>query len=627
MPIKQIVKKEIYRIGFLIETHGGNTMQVVAHNLASQFTNRQLNMTTDRKTKSAEKLSSGYRINRSADDAAGLQISEKMRWLIRGLNKASNNCQDAASFCQVADGAMNEMHDMVARMKELSVQAANGTNTKSDRTAIQAELNEICEEMQRISDGTEFNTIKVFGKERQCVVTNGVPGNSGVTQISEEVYSIVGNNYGLAEVIGSNNLSSSNKLNDVLNYSGSSWNTTGKEGVKYKGTDKSNSEMNSILQAIDSRLSVDYQTLITNSTTSPSFGTWQGNTFIYDNGTGKNVTLNFSQNMLYSGTINDYTIDGNTGTKVYTGRNYLSTYANHVGGSAVSGNSYGSVWIDFAGAGSAYKIEDLYDEGFNTTCATCSKYYSIKFTDNGSQTNADGVRYNYVDDRAYPRLEIDISDCTSGEDIVQHIMSAVKSCNQFENHYTQYAYNDANKTRLYIYDNRTYEINGGRSTFEPTYRREDGTMNFIEEKNVTNPTTGNVTTYTDKDLWIQAGVEKLQGIWLEKPWINNSILGINGISVLTGEDAQAALGICDKATEIISSERSKIGAYQNRFSHMISIDDNMSENTQAAESRIRDTDMAEEMVNYSKHNMLEQVGQSMLAQANQSNQGILSLLS
>lgn len=602
-------------------------MQVVAHNLASQFTNRQLNMTTDKKTKSAEKLSSGYRINRSADDAAGLQISEKMRRLIRGLNKASNNCQDAASFCQVADGAMNEMHDMVARMKELSVQAANGTNTESDRTAIQAELNEICEEMQRISDGTEFNTIKVFGKERQSVVTNGVPGNSGVTQISEEVYSIVGNNYGLAEVIGSNNLSSSNKLNEVLNYSGSGWNTTGKEGIKYNGTDKSNSEMNSILQAIDSRLSVDYQTLITNSTTSPSFGTWQGNTFIYDNGTGKNVTLNFSQNMLYSGTIYDYTIDGNTGTKAYTGRNYLSTYANHVGGSAVSGNSYGSVWIDFAGAGSDYQIADLYNEGFNTTCATCSKYYSIKFTDNGSQTNADGVRYNYVDDRAYPRLEIDISDCTSGEDIVQHIMSAVKSCNQFENHYTQYAYNDANKTRLYIYDNRTYEINGGRSTFEPTYRREDGTMNFIEEKNVTNPTTGNVTTYTDKDLWIQAGVEKLQGIWLEKPWINNSILGINGISVLTGEDAQAALGICDKATEIISSERSKIGAYQNRFSHMISIDDNMSENTQAAESRIRDTDMAEEMVNYSKHNMLEQVGQSMLAQANQSNQGILSLLS
>ena len=120
---------------------------------------------------------------------------------------------------------------------------------------------------------------------------------------------------------------------------------------------------------------------------------------------------------------------------------------------------------------------------------------------------------------------------------------------------------------------------------------------------------------------------KASSIWLEKPWINNSILGINGISVLTGEDAQAALGICDKATEIISSERSKIGAYQNRFSHMISIDDNMSENTQAAESRIRDTDMAEEMVNYSKHNMLEQVGQSMLAQANQSNQGILSLLS
>ena len=118
-------------------------MQSIANNLLSQFTNRQLKITTGQKTKSSEKLSSGYKINRSADDAAGLAISEKLRWQARGLSKGVQNSEDGVSLCQVADGALSEVSEMLHRLTELSVQAANDTNTKSDRDAIQKEINQL----------------------------------------------------------------------------------------------------------------------------------------------------------------------------------------------------------------------------------------------------------------------------------------------------------------------------------------------------------------------------------------------------------------------------------------------------------------------------------------------------
>jgi flagellin len=274
-----------------------------------------------------------------------------------------------------------------------------------------------------------------------------------------------------------------------------------------------------------------------------------------------------------------------------------------------------------------YQISDLYNEGFNTTCATCTtRFYSISFTDNGATTNKDGIRYNLVNDSNYPRLEVDISDCTDGDDIVLHIISAVDSCPYFENHYTQYAYNDVESGKLYVYDNRTWQTGGGSSSFEPSYRRTDGTLSIQSEKTVTNPTTGEVTHYQDKDLWIQTGANANQGIWLNKPWINNATLGIDGLSVMSYESANATNSVVERALLMVSAERSRMGAFSNRFEHVVKVDDNTAENLQDSESKIRDTDMASEMVGYSKNNILQQVGQSVLAQANQSQSQVLSLL-
>ena len=131
---------------------------VVQHNMQAMNANRMLNITTGQQAKSTEKLSSGYRINRAADDAAGLTISEKMRSQIRGLNKASDNAQDGISLIQTAEGALNEAHSILQRMNELATQAANDTNTTSDRNAIQSEINALTSEIDRIASTTQFNT-------------------------------------------------------------------------------------------------------------------------------------------------------------------------------------------------------------------------------------------------------------------------------------------------------------------------------------------------------------------------------------------------------------------------------------------------------------------------------------
>jgi flagellin len=153
-------------------------IMVVQHNLAAANTNRQLGIITNEQSKSTEKLSSGYRINRAGDDAAGLSISEKMRSQIRGLDKASSNAQDGISLIQVAEGALNETHSILQRMNELATQAANDTNTTTDRTAIQKEINALTSEISRISSTTQFNTMNLLdgnfsGKNLQIGALNG----------------------------------------------------------------------------------------------------------------------------------------------------------------------------------------------------------------------------------------------------------------------------------------------------------------------------------------------------------------------------------------------------------------------------------------------------------------------
>ena len=154
---------------------------VVQHNMSAMNANRMLNITSSSVSKTTEKLSSGYRINRAADDAAGLSISEKMRGQIRGLTKASSNAQDGISLIQTAEGALNESHSILQRMRELSVQAANGTETDDDRESVQTEIEQLQSELTRISETTEFNTMKLLDGSMGSNGTSGTKVNASVS--------------------------------------------------------------------------------------------------------------------------------------------------------------------------------------------------------------------------------------------------------------------------------------------------------------------------------------------------------------------------------------------------------------------------------------------------------------
>ncbi|MEY8392135.1 flagellin [Lachnospiraceae bacterium] len=172
---------------------------VVQHNLTAMNANRQLGITTSAQAKSTEKLSSGYRVNRAGDDAAGLSISEKMRSQIRGLNKASSNAQDGVSLIQVAEGALNEVHSILQRMNELATQAANDTNTTVDRGAIQKEIDQLSSEITRIKSTTQFNTMNLLdgtftGKNLQVGSLSGQAISISISNMSASAIGVSGLN-------------------------------------------------------------------------------------------------------------------------------------------------------------------------------------------------------------------------------------------------------------------------------------------------------------------------------------------------------------------------------------------------------------------------------------------------
>lgn len=595
---------------------------VVAHNVLAMNANRMLGINTKSKAKSTEKLSSGYRINRAADDAAGLAISEKMRRQIRGLTQGAENCQDGVSFNQIADGAMNEISDMLHRMEELAVKSANGTNSDEDRSFIQMEIAQLNDEIEHITEKTTFNEMPVFGRERN-VTEYEINKTGGKDVIYTYSYYVEGNNYGITEVLGQDHIYNGNKLLDPLSFSGNDWVSTG--SIKYNG-----SEIDDILNSIVSYTNnaftkADIENAMSSGGNSISFLQNSGTSYKIDfkqDGV-KNLDGSFlpSSITVSKGTCTD-AADESTFT-ASTSRQYQRNSVS-VGSSGLNnGDTYGSAWLDFSGLGKDYSLEDLYGQGFNSTCSHgCEKHYSISFT--GSEL---GKPYEFSGGNQNPVLKVNISNCSTGADIVSSIMNAVNANQSFYNHWQQCAYNKTEPTKLYMYDNSSSYFKSGWSgaTFEPVARTTDGKM-VIKKTTIHNPSTGRFRDLDDVDLWIQSGTEEKDGFYIKRANISSNILGTNTVNVSTAEGAQNAIETVKNANQIVSRERAMVGAQQNRLEHTIKNLDNIVENTTAAESRIRDTDMAKEMVAFSNLNVLEQAGQSMLTQANQSKQGVLSIL-
>ena len=381
---------------------------VVQHNLTAMNSNRMLGATTKTQAKSTEKLSSGYKINRAADDAAGLSISEKMRKQIRGLTQASSNAQDGISAVQTAEGALTEVHDMLQRMNELAVKAANGTNSTDDREYIQNEVDQLVSEIDRVAETTKFN---------ETYLLKGGEGSKAITLT----------------------------------------------------------------------------------------------------GTGVTVPTGGA-----TATIAKANLDAYSATAVI--------------------------------GGATYQFADLEATGKLPADTTTAKYFT---------KDATGIKNfaNAISAAGY-------------KDATANIASAV-------------------------------------------YNETTGAIDIVAKTNA-----------QDLNLHVGADSADTNKIDMKIESLTATGLGVNDLKVngADGTNATAAIDTIKEAIQRVSTQRSSLGAIQNRLEHTINNLDNVVENTTSAESSIRDTDMASEMVKYSNNNILAQAGQSMLAQANQSNQGVMSLL-
>lgn len=413
---------------------------VVQHNLTAMNSNRMLGVTTSAQAKSTEKLSSGYKINRAADDAAGLSISEKMRKQIRGLTQASSNAQDGISAVQTAEGALNEVQDMLQRMNELAVKAANGTNSEDDRNYIQDEVNQLIKEIDRVSTTTKFNETYLL-KGDDTVKFTATPTDGLATTLTD-------------------------------------------------GSDAAQAEIEITIAA-------------------NSYKTEGGKSDVTFSLMGKNFSVRLEE-----------TDDNKTlATKLAKAMNENKITDSNVGAFTASADDAGKITLTAAEKGKVADTTVIKDDAKLTAEGTGVLTLDL-------HVGADSTSDN--------QISVDIKQ-----------MSAT-----------------------------VLGLKTGNST--------------------TGDATGNLDT-----------------------------LLVNGKD---DKNARAAIDTIASALQEVSKQRSALGAAQNRLEHTISNLDNVVENTTSAESSIRDTDMATEMVKYSNNNILAQAGQAMLAQANQSNQGVLSLL-
>ena len=493
---------------------------VVQHNMQAMNANRMLNVTTSTQAKSTEKLSSGYKINRAADDAAGLTISEKMRKQIKGLDQASTNAEDGVSSVQTAEGALTEVHSMLQRMNELAVQASNGTNSESDRSAIQDEVDQLTTEIDRVSETTKFNE------------TYLLKGSDGTKKINLNAHDA---------------------------------------GLKGTLTDNGDGTATFVMDALNAgdKVSIGGKNYTIGATTAEGKSAFEKGLGHATATAGDKATLNGVEYQYYDAIT---AANGNKGTAA----GWYSVDP------ATLDNADNAVTAEKASA-------DFYAAG--ATAKVGNQSYTVLVDD--------GTKNGKADDG------VDDNDAT--------VISKAK------------AYELASKELLaanQIGDtegNAKITMKDGTTAVDLTHG--DGTFKIqLGQAKVANSLSFSLHVGADADMTnkIQVDIDSM----------DSASLGIKGLNVKdkTGNAATYAIDAIADAVAKVSSQRSALGAVQNRLEHTIANVDNVVENTTSAESRIRDTDMAEEMVNYSKNNILAQAGQSMLAQANQSNQGVLSLL-
>ena len=519
----------------------------INHNIASLNTYRQLTGNTNATSKSLEKLSSGLRINRAGDDAAGLAISEKMRGQIRGLDQASTNAQDGISLIQTAEGALSETHSILQRMRELSVQSATDTNTSTDRAEIQKEIDQLATEITRIANNTEFNTQKLL--------------NGGITSggIGENTFHIGAN-------AGQNIDVSINAMD-----------------AKTLGVSRDVTTATATTAGV-----------VSSATIASSYGPQVKN--------GEVITLSYTAAVAAVPATNAVkTADANLGAAVgfdtatditVNGTEVALTNVKALGAGYDAATNIATVQAALQADITAAGVTDI-SVGINGTKLTLTDTSITGTTSEVDLTGSDvatgGTLLGFTTLTAVNGT--DATAAVSAKVTMTGTSGTIQSVNV-----------DATDTSFTVaagdYKGVTANLSGAASTIAGG----DDTIT------IATATTG-ATAAT-----FSGGAKTADAVTAA------------GIDVSSQASANTAITSIESAITTVSAERSKLGAVQNRLEHTINNLSTSSENLTAAESRIRDVDMAKEMMSYTKNNILTQAATAMLAQANQQPQGVLQLL-
>ncbi|NMO96620.1 flagellin [Paenibacillus lemnae] len=586
---------------------------IINHNIAALNTHRQLSANTANTNKNIEKLSSGLRINRAGDDAAGLAISEKMRGQIRGLDQASRNAQDGISLIQTAEGALNETHSILQRMREISNQSANGTNTDSDRQALQDEMNQLTSEINRIGNTTEFNTQKLLnggiGSSESSKMTKAASASfevattatnynafavADIADAADAKITVDGRTFNLQSVFEqewASDYKASGGAGDIDDFINELKNVTS-GGVKL--SDVVNIDKNAAgdlkitakSEGANSKISIDAGTGTDADAVANMFSV-DSAANLNTTGSGDGVVIGTPATIERAGlqAANDLSSDVTLAAN--------STFEIKVG-------TESAVKIDLGPDAKTYDIDNTDDNVANAARADLVKDLNAALQKAGldGKVTASLSADNEIQFISETGKDLELTDGTgtplTGIGFATADLTAVKNVEQVVGAGAQ---GTGFSTKFQIGANTgqsmSLNINDVRSA-ALGITGNAGQAGFTKENSVTNGT--------------------------------NDIKAEAALNISTREDASKAIDVLDKATSLVSSERAKLGAVQNRLEHTINNLGTASENLTAAESRIRDVDMAKEMMEQTKNNILAQAAQAMLAQANQQPQGVLQLL-
>lgn len=580
---------------------------IVQHNLLSCYASREYKKTSKRLEDNSEKLSTGYRINQAKDDAAGLAISEKMRKMIRGLEQGINNTQDAISMLQVADGALNEVDDILKRFKELTVKASTDTNTDEDRAHIQDEINELNALITQIGKYTEFNTIPVFDLPRDAVTKPS-------TTISFEHINLVEKPFDENTEAGKLNFKANVNKNGVneewdLIYCENNTNTsTMTLQVTYNKAGVQQKDYMDLKDCIPTNYTYDESTKTSKRD------------YVLDYGDGVQFTVTEIMKVGAKNTDSQYYdvsyVVKNTGTveaktdflisadTAYNSDDRAESY--YVNGQKVDKFMLYTDNQDYKNNAPNYTTDR---SNFDTSAgfSIINTQSALPFTENikftGKQPDSFGfIEYNGGNCGDLANYEHNINSLfpnatTNNKDLT---FTAIWNDTLAANASTTYSYSYG----ILSIDKDT-NVDGVDITYDPIIAGADEGQN---------------------EFWIQSGDDTNEGIFIYIDRMNAKILGTDKIEVTTRDKASKGINIVDKAQTKLNKMRSNIGAYQNRLEHIKDSNAVAKENVTASESIIRDTNMAEIMLDYSANNIILQAQTSILAQSNKGAEMVLSLL-